>query len=189
MNGNSFLTSTLTRSRTSPSTASWRWTHCGAHLSTDYVSTLNNFHYYVVLLILTRQSLLIQPSPFSLETPPDCNTSPVSTLLPGCNMPSTCMGLPAHYSIFLATYFRWHSEVFQCPGLRHTPLLHPLHKSSVLFFSLLINLCHSVAPYHARCPFTAQSPLTIPLLLTHSVALYHGCRPFSAPSPLTFRCP
>ncbi len=79
---NSFLTSTFTRSRTSPSTASWRWTHCGAHLSMDYVSTLNYFRYCVVLLILTRQPLSLQPSPFSLLTTTDCNTSPVFIVFP-----------------------------------------------------------------------------------------------------------
>ena len=120
------------RSRTSPSTASWRWTHCGAHLSTDYVSTLKNFHNCVVLFIST---LPFQPSPFSLRLRRQTVLLRVLRLSPHFSLPVIFrqpVGLSAHFSshiipLTLATF----------PMSRFTPhsiAPPPLHKSSVFFY-------------------------------------------------------
>jgi hypothetical protein len=167
MNGNSFLTSTFTRSRTSPSTASWRWTHCGAHLSMDYVSTLLNFRYFVLLLILTRQPLSLLPSPFYLIMPPDCITSRVSKLVPlpvlirqpAC--PCACQPIFPFFLPHHSVDIRNFSDV-QVYATLHCSTPFTNHQS---YFFLLINLCHPVAIYHTCYPFTAPSPLTMPLPL------------------------
>jgi hypothetical protein len=161
INVNIFLTSTLTRSRTSPSTASWRWTHCGAHLSTDYVSTLKNFYNVSYSLFppfrfnhrhflrLRRQTvLLLRLSPhFSL---------PVIFRQP--------VGLSAHFSshIIPVTFATFPMSRFFTP---HSIAPPPLHKSSVF---LLIKLL----PFRGHLPCTLHFYRSV--AFNHSVALNHS---------------